>query len=76
MNVMVGNLFYGTGGLGRDERQGFQAFKGESNELIMEEHAASVDLGTTVPLCTCRTSWRLAVRGITRTCTMRSGTRT
>ena len=37
MNVMVGNLFYGTEGWAAMGDQGFQAFKGESNELIMEE---------------------------------------
>ena len=33
---MVGNLFYGTEGWAA-MADGFQAFKGESNELIMEE---------------------------------------
>jgi len=37
LNVMVGNLFYGTEGWAAMSDQGFQAFKGESNELIMEE---------------------------------------
>src|SRR5947209_14157562 len=37
INVMVGNLFYGTEGWGAMSDQGFQAFKGESNELIMDE---------------------------------------
>ena len=37
MNVMVGNLFYGTEGWAAMSDQGFQAFKGESNELVMEE---------------------------------------
>jgi hypothetical protein len=37
INVMVGNLFYGTEGWGAMSDQGFQAFKGESNELVMEE---------------------------------------
>jgi predicted dehydrogenase len=36
MNIMVGNLFYGTEGWAA-MADGFQAFKGESNELIMEE---------------------------------------
>jgi predicted dehydrogenase len=36
MNVMVGDLFYGTEGWAA-MADGFQAFKGESNELIMEE---------------------------------------
>ncbi len=34
---MVGNLFYGSEGWAAMGDQGFQAFKGESNELIMEE---------------------------------------
>ena len=34
---MVGNLFYGTEGWAAMSDQGFQAFKGESNELVMEE---------------------------------------
>ena len=34
---MIGNLFYGTEGWAAMSDQGFQAFKGESNELIMEE---------------------------------------
>jgi hypothetical protein len=37
INVMVGNLFYGTEGWASMSDQGFQAFKGESNELIMDE---------------------------------------
>ena len=37
MNIMIGNLFYGTEGWAAMSDQGFQAFKGESNELIMEE---------------------------------------
>jgi hypothetical protein len=37
LNVMVGNLFYGTEGWAAMNDQGFQVFKGESNELIMEE---------------------------------------
>jgi hypothetical protein len=37
INVMVGNLFYGTEGWGAMSDQGFQAFKGESNELIMDD---------------------------------------
>jgi predicted dehydrogenase len=37
LNVMVGNLFYGTEGWAAMSDAGFQAFKGESNELIMEE---------------------------------------
>ena len=34
---MVGNLFYGTEGWAAMTNQGFQAFKGDSNELLMEE---------------------------------------
>ncbi len=37
LNIMVGNLFYGSNGWAAMSDQGFQAFKGESNELIMEE---------------------------------------
>ena len=37
--VTVGNLFYGTEGWAAMNDQGFQAFKGESNELVMEERA-------------------------------------
>jgi predicted dehydrogenase len=40
MRVMVGNLFFGSEGWAC-MANGFQAFKGESNELIAEEHAAS-----------------------------------
>jgi hypothetical protein len=34
---MVGNLFYGSEGWAAMSDQGFQAFKGESNELVMDE---------------------------------------
>ena len=37
INVAIGNLFYGSEGWAAMSDQGFQAFKGESNELIMEE---------------------------------------
>jgi len=37
INVSVGNLFYGAEGWAAMGDQGFQAFKGESSELIMEE---------------------------------------
>jgi predicted dehydrogenase len=37
LNVMVGNLIYGTEGWAAMSDEGFQAFKGESNELVMEE---------------------------------------
>ena len=36
LNVMVGNLFYGTEGWAAMSDGGFQAFKGDSNELIMD----------------------------------------
>lgn len=36
LNVMVGDLFYGTNGWAAMSDAGFQAFKGESNELIMD----------------------------------------
>ncbi len=39
LNIMVGNLFYGTDGWAAMSDQGFQAFKGESNEMVMEERA-------------------------------------
>ncbi len=38
LDVMVGNLFYGTEGWAAMNDRGFQAFKGESNELVMEEY--------------------------------------
>ena len=34
---MVGNLFYGSEGWAAMNDRGFQAFKGESHELVMEE---------------------------------------
>ena len=37
INVAIGNLFYGTEGWGVMSDQGFQAFKGETSELIMDE---------------------------------------
>jgi GFO/IDH/MocA oxidoreductase family protein len=37
INIMIGDLFYGTEGWAAMSDQGFQAFKGESNELIMVE---------------------------------------
>lgn len=39
LNIMVGNLFYGTEGWAAMNDEGFQAFKGESNELAMESYA-------------------------------------
>jgi hypothetical protein len=38
LNVQVGNLFYGTEGWAAMSDGGFQAYKGESSELIMEGH--------------------------------------
>jgi predicted dehydrogenase len=43
LNIMVGNLFYGTEGWAAMNDVGFQAFKGESNELVMEELADKQD---------------------------------
>lgn len=37
LNVGVGNLFYGSDGWAAMSDQGFQAYKGDSSELIMEE---------------------------------------
>ena len=37
LNITIGNLWYGTEGWAASNDQGFQAFKGESNELIMDE---------------------------------------
>jgi predicted dehydrogenase len=45
MNVMIGNLFYGTDGWAAMSDQGFQAFKGDSNELVMEERPEGVQGG-------------------------------
>ncbi len=36
LNVMIGNLIYGTEGWAAMSDQGFQAFKGESNEMVMD----------------------------------------
>ena len=49
MNVMVGNLFYGTEGWAAMGDQGFQAFKGESNELVMEERPNAARAATAPP---------------------------
>jgi predicted dehydrogenase len=46
LNIMVGNLFYGTEGWAAMSDQGFQAFKGESNELVMDERPAKGEDGT------------------------------
>ena len=43
LNIMVGNLFYGTEGWAAMNDEGFQAFKGESNELVMEEYGERGD---------------------------------
>jgi predicted dehydrogenase len=37
LNIMIGNLFYGTEGWAAMSDQGFQAFKGEGNDLVMDE---------------------------------------
>jgi len=37
LNILVGNLFYGTEGWAAMSDQGFQAYKGDSAELIVEE---------------------------------------
>lgn len=39
LDIKIGNLYYGSEGWAAMNDQGFQAFKGESNELIMEERA-------------------------------------
>ena len=39
LNVGVGNLFYGSDGWAAMSDQGFQAYKGDSSELIMEERS-------------------------------------
>jgi hypothetical protein len=36
--VQVGNLFYGTEGWAAMNDSGFLAYKGESSEIVMEEH--------------------------------------
>ena len=48
MNVMVGDIIYGTEGWACFGDGGFQAFKGESNELIMEERPQGGDRSTTL----------------------------
>jgi hypothetical protein len=47
MNVQVGDLFFGTEGWACVS-DGFQAFKGESNELILEEKPERGDSSTTL----------------------------
>jgi len=43
INVQIGNLFYGTEGWAAMSDQGFQAYKGESNEAIMDERSQGGD---------------------------------
>jgi predicted dehydrogenase len=43
LNIMVGNLFYGTEGWAAMSDDGFQAFKGESNEVVMEERPTAAN---------------------------------
>ena len=43
LNVGVGNLFYGSDGWAAMSDQGFQAYKGDSSELIMEERPERSD---------------------------------
>jgi predicted dehydrogenase len=50
LNVMVGNLFYGTDGWMVMDDQGVQAFKGESSELIMEDYGERGPGGDTTRL--------------------------
>jgi len=38
LNIQIGDLFYGTDGWAVQSDAGFQAYKGESSELIMDEH--------------------------------------
>jgi predicted dehydrogenase len=46
LDVKIGNLFYGTEGWAAMTNNGFQAFKGESNELVMENRPESGSNGT------------------------------
>ena len=71
LNVLVGNLFYGTEGWAAMSDQGFQAYKGESSELIMEERPERGPTAATPPRSTCRTSCRPADRATRRNCTIR-----
>ncbi len=50
INILVGNLFYGSNGWAAMSDQGFQAFKGESNELVMEERPERVAGGDATSL--------------------------
>ncbi len=44
MNVTIGNLFYGTEGWMAMSDQGYQVYKGESNELLQEERPDRGDM--------------------------------
>ena len=46
LEIMVGNLFYGTEGWAAMSDAGFQAFKGESNELVADERPEHGDDAT------------------------------
>jgi predicted dehydrogenase len=46
LNIMIGNLIYGTEGWAAMSDQGFQAFKGESNELVADERPEKGGDGT------------------------------
>ncbi len=48
LNIQVGDLFYGTEGWAAVGDGGFQAFKGEGNEMIMEEKPDRGDNSTTL----------------------------
>jgi len=50
LNIMIGNLFYGTEGWAAMNDRGFQAFKGESHELVMEEGPKSEEETNTTAL--------------------------
>ncbi len=43
INVMIGNLFYGTEGWAVSSDAGFQAFKGESSEVVLDEKPERAD---------------------------------
>ena len=47
MNIMIGNLYYGTEGWAALSDQGFQVFKGESNELVTEDRVTGSSDRTT-----------------------------
>jgi len=46
LNVTVGNLWYGSNGWAAMTDRGFQAFKGDSNELVMEESGERTERGS------------------------------